>query len=150
MSWFASVNIDDIPDNPNELPNNTYKFKVTSAKVGPTKDGSKTGISFKYQIIEGSYSSFFPLNDWCRVPDNKTNPDEVEKMLSYLKMRLLAWGFSIDEIQHFGPETVEQCIGREFYGTTSLKKENGHTNIRVVKFDPVSDDNDTQMIDFGV
>jgi len=139
MSWFSDVNVDDIPDNPNELPNNTYKFQVISAVLAPTKQGDKTGITFKYQIIEGSYSNFFPLVDWVRVPDANTKKDEIQRMLSYLKMRLLAFGFSTEEIQAFGPEMVEKCIGRVFYGTTSSKKDGDNVQIRVQKFDPVNE-----------
>lgn len=144
MGFFDSVNIDDIPDNPNELPNNTYKFQVISAELKPTKDNSKTGITFKYQIVEGSWSNFFPLVDWCRVPDASVKPDEMQRMLSYLKMRLIAFGFTPEDIQAFGPGDEAKCIGRDFYGTTSIKKDGDNTQIRVQKFDPINDG----MVDF--
>jgi hypothetical protein len=144
-SWFAGTDIDDIPDNPNELPNNTYKFQVISAELKPTKDESKTGITFKYQIIEGSWSNFFPLVDWCRVPDAKVKPEEQQRMLSYLKMRLLAFGFTPEEIQEFGPGSELKTVGRNFYGTTSVKKDKDQTQIRVVKFDPIGDGVDTDV-----
>lgn len=146
MSWFSDTDVNDIPDDPNHLPNDTYKMKVISAKVGETKPNpnnpnwtKKTGITFKYQIIEGSYSTFFPLNEWVRVPDGNTKEDETTRMLSYLKMRLLAFGFTPEEIQDFGPETLDEVMGREFYGTTSIKKDGDRVNIKVVKFDPISD-----------
>jgi hypothetical protein len=144
MGFFDSVNVDDIPDNPNELPNNTYKFQVISAELKPTKNNDKTGITFKYQIVEGAWSNFFPLVDWCRVPDNNVKPDEVQRMLSYLKMRLIAFGFSPEEIQAFDPDDVSKCVGREFYGTTSAKKDGENTQIRVQRFDPIGDG----MVDF--
>lgn len=148
MGWFSTVNVDDIPDNPNELPNNTYKFQVTSVELKPTKDKSKTGITFKYQIIEGAWSNFFPLVDWVRVPDANTKPDEIERMLSYLKMRLLAFGFSLDEIQEFDKGDEIKCLRREFWGTTYAKKgDDNNTQIRVQKFDPIGDGSDTE-IDF--
>lgn len=148
MGWFDSVNVDDIPDNPNELPNNTYKFQVTSAELKPTRDGSKTGITFKYQIIEGAWSNFFPLVDWVRVPDANTKPDEIERMLSYLKMRLLAFGFTPDEIQGFEPGSEVKCLQRAFYGTTSAKKsDDNNIQIRVQKFDPIGEGSDT-VVDF--
>lgn len=157
MSWFANVDVDDVPDNPNELPNNTYKFQVISAVLKETTQKydsagqaipTKTGITFKYQILDGSWNNFFPLVDWVRVPDANTRKDEMDRMLSYIKMRLLAFGFSTDEIQQFGPEMVDKCIKRSFYGTTSMKKDNqGNTNIRVVKFDPIGDGANT-IVDF--
>lgn len=148
-SWFAGSNVDDIPDNPNELPNNTYKFLVIGAVHRPTKDNSKTGITFKYQITEGSWSTFFPLVDWVRTPDASMPNDEKQRLLSYLKMRLIAFGFSMDEIQNFGPDTLEKCLNRPFYGTTMCKRtEDGNTNIKVVKFDPIGDGSDTE-VDFG-
>lgn len=143
MSWFSNVNVNDIADNPNELPNNTYHFKITQAELKPTNDGSKTGITFRYQIMSGAYSTFFPLVDWVRVPDANTKSDEVERMLSYLKMRLLAFGYSIEEIQEFGPDMVKGCIGKEFYGTTSMRKDkDNQVNIRVTKFDPIHQEGD--------
>jgi hypothetical protein len=139
-SWFDDVDVDDIPDNPNELPNSTYKFKVTSAKFAPTQAGDKRGITFKYQIVEGSWSNFFPLVDWVRVPDKGMAKDEKERMLSYLKMRLLGFGFAPEDIQSFGPGMVMETLNREFYGTTSAKKDkDNRTNIKVVKFDPIED-----------
>lgn len=150
MSWFSNVNVDDLPDNPNELPNNTYKFRVTSAEIKPTKSGDKTGITFKYQIVEGPYSNFFPLSDWTRVPDSNTKSDEIERMLMYLKMRLVAFGFTMDEIQKFDEKSVDKCVGREFYGTTSCKKTkdnqgNERTQISVVKFDPIGEGSNTEV-----
>jgi hypothetical protein len=158
MSWFAQRNVDDIPDNPNELPNNTYKFRVISAVLKPTQpkqvngvmQAPKTGITFKYQIVEGSWANFFPLSDWVRVPDENCKPDEIDRMLSYLKMRLLAFGFTPDEIQDFGPGSEQKCVNKEFYGTTSAKKDEKtqNINIKVVKFDSISDGVDS-MVDFG-
>lgn len=140
MGFFDSVNVDDIPDNPNELPNNTYLFQVTSAELKPTKDGSKTGITFKYQIIEGAWSTFFPLVDWVRVPDANCKADEIPRMLSYLKMRLLAFGFTPDEIQEWDKGHEVKTLNRRFYGTTSAKTEGSNTQIRVQKFDPFDPD----------
>lgn len=145
MGFFANHNVDDIPDDPNALPNNTYHFQVTSAELKPTKDGSKTGITFKYQIISGPWSNFFPLTDWVQVPDEKTPADKIERMLSYLKMRLLAFNFTPDEIQEFDKANVPDTIRREFYGTTNLKKDGNNTQIRVVRFDPVGDGVNTDV-----
>lgn len=148
-SWFEGSNVDDIPDNPNELPNNTYKFRVISAQHRPTRDNSKTGITFKYQIVAGPWSTFFPLVDWVRTPEASMPKDEKQRLLSYLKMRLIGFGFDMDEIQKFGPSMLDQCLNREFYGTTSFKKNDDNTsNIKLVKFDPIGDGIDTP-VDFG-
>lgn len=137
MGFFDGVDIDDVPDNPNELPNDTYKFEVISAKLGPTKDKSKTGITFKYQIIEGGWSTFFPISDWVQTPEEgKTAKDDAIRMLSALKMRLLAFGFESDEIQTWDKGDEMKCIKRRFFGTTGRQKREGQTdNIRVIKFD---------------
>lgn len=150
MSFFEGYEVDDIADDPNNLPNDTYKFKVTQAELKLTKDGSKTGITFRYQIVEGQWSTFYPLVDWVQVPDKGVPKDERGRMLSYLKSRLLAFGFSTEEIQGFGPGSEKECINRYFWGTTSSRKDRntGNTSIRVVKFDPVGDGADT-MVDFG-
>jgi hypothetical protein len=135
-SWFDGTDVDDIPDNPNELPNNTYKFRVTAAQHRPTKDNTKTGITFKYQIVDGPWSTFFPLVDWVQTPNASVPADEKQRLLSYLKMRLIAFGFDMSEIQSFGPATLEKCLNREFYGTTNSRKNtDGTVNIKVVKFD---------------
>jgi hypothetical protein len=141
-SWFddAEVDIDDVPDNPNELPNNTYLFEVVQAKHSPTKNNaSKEGITFKYQIVQGPWSSFFPITDWSETPVKGVTPkDKAQLMLSYVKMRLLAFGYSVDEIRSVAnPNNIGQCVGRKFYGTTKVtKNKDGQTQIRVVKFDP--------------
>lgn len=146
-SWFADHDVDDIPDDPNFLPNNTYKFEVVKADVGPTTQGDKTGILFRYQIREGEWSTFFPVTDWVRVPDGNTRKDEMERMLSHLKMRLVGFGFSPEEIQKFGPDDIEKCVGRMFYGTTFSKMKDGRPNIRVQKFAVVEEGE--ANIDFG-
>lgn len=147
-SFFGDTDVDDVPDNPNELPNNTYKFRVTAAKFGKTNAGDKVGITFKYQIVEGSWSSFFPLNEWVRVPEKSMPKDEKQRILSYLKMRLLGFGFTPEEIQKFSPGMVSDCVHREFYGTTSAKKDkDNRINIKVVKFDPIGEDDDMGMGD---
>jgi hypothetical protein len=148
MGFFDNIDIDDVPDNPNELPNDTYKFEVTSAKLGPTKDNSKIGITFKYQIIEGPWATFFPISDWVQVPDEKTPRDQVVRMLSSLKMRLLAFGFTPDQIKTWDKGHEMQCIKKRFFGTTGRQKREGQTdNIRVLKFDPIGDGADT-LVDF--
>jgi hypothetical protein len=69
-------------------------------------------------------------------------------MLSYIKMRLLAFGFSPEEIQNFGPNMISQCVNRSFYGTTFAKKDKeNNNNIRVVKFDPIDDPSYAGMLD---
>lgn len=144
MSFFSGQNADDIPDNPNELPNNTYTMQVIDAKYGPTKGGDKMGILFKHQIIEGAWQTFFPLVDWIEVPTDNTPADKVGRMLSALKMRLLAFGLTIKEIQDFGPDQVNELIGKVFYGTTFAKKDDrtGQANIRVQTFAPVTSADD--------
>lgn len=147
MSYFDDVDANEIPDNPNELPNDTYKMKVIAAKLAPTNAGDKTGITFKYQIIEGPWSTFFPISDWVQVPDGKMTKDDRTRHLSNLKMRLLAWGFELEEIQRFGKDSEKECIGRTFYGTTSLKKDlkANTTNIRIFKFAPLTGGNDDEV-----
>lgn len=147
MSFFDGEDVNEIPDNPNELPNDTYKFQVISAELKPTNDGSKTGIVFKYQILEGPWKSFFPISDWVQVPDQNTRKDEKGRMLSNLKMRLLVWGFPIEEIQAFGKGSEKDCIGRTFYGTTFLKKDlkTQQSNIRISKFAPITENVDDDM-----
>lgn len=139
-SFFGDTDVDDVPDNPNDLPNNTYKFRVISAKYGKTNAGDKVGITFKYQIVEGAWSTFFPLNEWVRVPEKTLPKDERKRLLGYLKMHFLGFGFTPEEIQGLKPSMVTECVGREFYGTTSTKRDkDGRTNIRVVKFDPIDE-----------
>lgn len=134
MGFFDDHDVDDIPDDPNHLPDNTYAFEVVKAEINPTKDGSKTGIVFRYQILNGEWATFFPLSDWVRVPDKNTESDKVSRILSHLKMRLVGFGFTNDEIQKFSPDNLNDCIGRRFYGTTRSKTNGDRTNISVTKF----------------
>jgi hypothetical protein len=142
FDFFDGVDVDDIPDNPNELPNNTYKFKVTSAKFAETKGGGKFGITFKYQICEGPWSTFFPLTDWVRVPTKSEGlpKDERDRMLAYLKMRLIGFGYTVDELPKIGPKNIGDATGRVFYGTTSSRRDGDRVNYKVWKFDPVTED----------
>jgi hypothetical protein len=148
-SFFEGIDdIDEIPDNPNELPNNTYEFEVIHAEYGPTKAGDKVGISFKYQILRGAYSSFYPLSDWVQIADSSAPVADRKRMLSWLKNRLLAWGFTPEEMRTVASKDgIKDTIGRKFYGTTRLTKQNdGNPNIRVVKFDPIDTEDSEDLL----
>lgn len=144
-SFFDAVDdLDDIPDDPFALPNNTYKVRITAANYGPTQgtkdqDVPKYGITVTYQIIEGEYSTFFPFTEWLHVPgenDDPNDPDEkvrsaVRRSHSSLKKHFLAYGFEQSELRNIKPENglkkpgeVPMLVDREVFVkvTTKLDK----------------------------
>lgn len=147
MSFFDGVkNLDEIPDDPFALPDNTYRCRIVSAEHNPTRnDPNKYGILVKYQIIEGDYSNFLPFGEWIHTPNSSDDPDNPQIRRSYanLKKHFIAYGFGADELAGV---TVEALKDREVYIKTRSVKENGRTNIKVSDLTPVSDGSG---IDFG-
>lgn len=139
MSWFAGRDVEKIADDPNKLPDDTYLFKVTSAEHGASQnDAARMQITFKYQIIEGPWSSFFPLTDWAKTPEN-VDPGEVDRLLSHIKMRYRAFGFSDDEIGKLDPKKAKIAVGKTFWGTTKFNtRPDGSTSLRIVQYSPLN------------
>ena len=142
MSFFGKVkNLDEVPDNPFDLPNDTYLCEIIDADHKPTAAGDKEGIIVKYQIIEGDHSNFFPFTEWLWTPD--MDPDDiedpklkrsVEMAYSNLKKHFLSYGFGADELESVTPKDnkVPALIGRRVYlkcGT--VKQKDGRKNVKV-------------------
>ena len=142
MSFFDNVkNLDEIPDDPFGLPDNTYLCRIVDATHGPTKDGSKYGILVKYQIIEGAYSSFIPFGEWLHTPGESDDVNDPQIVRSYanLKKHFKAYGFGEDEIRTITVEDLKDC---EVYVKTYTKTENGRKNIKVADLTAVSGSNE--------
>lgn len=138
MGWFDGHDVDKISDDPNKLPDNTYKFKVIAAEHGPSRnDPTRMQLSFKYQIIEGPWASFYPISDWAQTPEN-VDPAIVERLLSHIKVRFRAFGYSDEEIAKLDPKKLKNCINRVFYGTTRFtERPDGSTGIRITQYSPI-------------
>jgi hypothetical protein len=139
MSFFDNVeNLDEIPDDPFALPDNTYLCRIVEATHDHTKnDKNKFGILVKYQIIEGPFSSFFPFGEWLHTPNPSDDPNDMQTMRSYanLKKHFMAYGFGADELKSV---TVEDLKDREVYVKTYTKKDKeGRNNIRIADLTPV-------------
>lgn len=139
-----NVKIDEIPDNPNFIPDNTYKCCVVGAEEKLTQNEDKNGLTIEWQIVEGDFTSAFPFKHWLQIPlddqpDEYYSSPEVMKMMSYVKKLYLGLGFTEDELA-----TVEtqDLITREAYVTVKNrqnKKNPEYTNLNVTGVRSIED-----------
>lgn len=117
------VDIDDIPDNPNHLPEDTYICRITKAEMRPTKNNAqKIGLTITYQIDEGEYASAWPFTEWLEVVRKKVedcNPDE-KKAYSRMKKHFKAWGYPADSFKGVKPADL---VGKYCKVRTRNKKD---------------------------
>src|SRR5690349_19354591 len=88
----GSIDIDEIPDNPNHLPEGTYTCRITKAVLKKTNAGDKVGLTLTYQIQDGEYKTMFPFTEWLWVPTSPSGDDgtwtfEETRAQSRLKKR---------------------------------------------------------------
>jgi len=103
------VDIDDIPDNPNHLPEDIYVCRISKAVMKPTNAGDKVGLTLTYQIIEGPYSSSFPFTEWLWIPKVEKGVEltvEEIRANSRLKNHFISAGFGADEIRGKKPRDL--------------------------------------------
>lgn len=134
----GNIDLDEIPDDPNYLPEDVYTCRITKAVAKATANGDKVGLTITYQITEGEYSSAFPFTEWLQIPQiprkkdgSLTRPLTVEekKQFSRLKNHFTAYGFGADEILSVKPDAL---IGRYAKVKTSNKKQDdGTTRISI-------------------
>lgn len=120
MSLFGELDLEDAPDDPNAIPDDTYKAFLVDVKQGPTqKDPQKIGTTFKFKISEGKYDGR-EVTEW-----KSSMKDDDEQTKGYLKARLLSLGIPEDRLS-----TVEKddLVGKEVRIT--VKNRNGYTNIQ--------------------
>ena len=115
---FGDLNLEDAPDDPNAIPDNTYEAYLTDLKKGPTKDGSKVGVTFTYTISEGALDGR-KVTEW-----KSANPTDDEATKGYLKQRILGLGVPADRISQVDPSDL---IGKHVYIT--VKNRNGYANV---------------------
>jgi hypothetical protein len=145
------LEIDEVPDNPNFLPDDVYHCKVTEAILKPTSKKDKIGITLKYQIIAGDYSIAFPFTEWLWVPrkphkDYEFTPEE-KRANSRLKLHFAAAGYGADEMKKLG---AKDFIGRELKVRTRNKPDsNGMDRPSVVAVMPVDDGDSSSDANFS-
>jgi hypothetical protein len=125
------IDVDEIPDNPNHLPEDTYTCRIIKADLKPTKNGDKIGLTLNYQITEGPYSTAFPITEWLWCPrkprkedgsvdkDYEWTPEET-RANSRLKKHFLAAGYGIDEVRKTKPS---ELIGKYIKVRTKNKTD---------------------------
>lgn len=136
------IDVDDIPDNPNHLPEDTYICRVAKAVLKPTANKDKIGLTISYQIIEGPYRTMFPFTEWLHVPrksEIETEEDKVKaaRNNAKLKQRYIAFGIPADE---FKSTTPQDLLNREVMVKTQNKKQDGQERINVRSVEAVSEE----------
>jgi len=120
-SLFGDLDLENAPDDPNAIPDGTYRAFLTDVKKGPTKDNSKVGVTFKFKISEGDYDGS-EVTEW-----KSANRDDDQKTKGYLKQRIISLGVPADRINVVDPGDL---IGKDCYIT--VKNRNGYTNVNKV------------------
>ena len=121
MSLFGDLDLESAPDDPNAIPDGTYRAFLTDLKKGPTKDGSKVGVTFKYKVSEGAYDGH-QVTEWKSA---NTSDDDTTK--AWLKQRIIGLGVPADRMSSVDPDDL---IGKDVYIT--VKNRNGFANVNKV------------------
>lgn len=151
-----SLEIDEIPDNPNHLPDDVYTCQVMNAELKLTANKDKVGITLKYQIVDGPYSTAFPFTEWLWVPRAKKDPEtgklipftvDEQRANSRLKKHFIAAGFGADEMKGKG---AKDFLGKFMKVRTRNKKDNnGMDRPNVVDVMPINEGSEEGMDIFG-
>jgi len=147
------IEVDEIPDNPNHLPEDVYTCRISNAKLKLTANKDKVGLTIWYQITEGDYASSFPFTEWLWCPrrkkDEKGNPVpytvEETRANSKLKKRYEAFGIPADEFRTTRPENL---IGLYVKVKTKNRQQDDQERINVSMIMPV--DGGTEGSDEGM
>lgn len=154
---FEDVDFEAIPDDPFQLPPNTYIMRVTSAKMNPGKENvNRYSIAMVYEVIDGQYKGR-KVREWLHYPTKNDGVEADKKVisLSLMKARLTAFGYAPDEIKSFNHRNYqEMMIGKEFAGTTYNQKDRNsdQVNVRLNKTTPLNVENSLlsdKSLDFG-
>jgi hypothetical protein len=135
------VDLDEIPDDPNYIPEGVYLCSITGAVLKKTAKGDKVGMTIKYQIIAGEYDSAFPFTEWLWVPrvkpGEKPTPEET-RARSRMMNHFLAYGFPKDEHKTIQPShLVDRQVKVQ---TRNKKQDDGTSRINIVNVLSVDDD----------
>lgn len=149
---FDSVELDSLPDNPFELPANTYRWRIVGAEMKMSEKGN-LGLILKYSVAEGSYVNR-QAGEWLRIPFPKDGLDEAQRTQAFsnLNLHLRAFGLSDDQIKTFSHRNCNQLLGSEFWGTTvnvTRKDDPSRKDIRFTKLVSLTGRTDTDYDPFG-
>ena len=115
MSLFGDLDLENAPDDPNAIPDSTYRAFLTDiSKKGTQKDPHKIGVTFKYRISEGNYEGR-EVTEW-----KSANPGDDERTKGYLKQRLINLGVPTDRLSQVDPDDL---IGKDVYVTVKNRGE---------------------------
>lgn len=148
------IDVDEIPDNPNHLPEDVYTCRVTNAVMKLTKNKDKVGLTVTYQITQGPYSSAFPFTEWLHCPRRQKDEDgnpipftvEETRANSRLKKRYEALGIPADEFAKTQPKDL---VGLYVKVKTRNQTQDDMERINVRMVMPVDDGEDVEGSDEG-
>jgi Protein of unknown function (DUF669) len=107
-SLFGDLDVASAEDNPFKIPDNSYAAFVSDVKVGPTKDGSKQGMTIHYEISQGDHMGK-SVREWKHIvqPANpKQLTSDEARSASFLKQRLTSLGIPADRMNKVTPEDI--------------------------------------------
>lgn len=139
------IDVDEIPDNPNHLPEDVYTCRIANAVLKLTAKKDKVGLTISYQISEGDYSSSFPFTEWLWCPRKRKDENgevipftvEETRANSKLKKRYESFGIGADEFKTTKPKDL---IGIYVKVRTKNRTQDDNERINVVQVLPVDDD----------
>lgn len=119
MGLFDGLDLANAPADPWKIADGTHKFIISEApKVGPTQDGKKNGILFRFEITEGDVGK--NKTEWLEIPAVGDASAEAVTRRSFLRQRLESLG--VPEAKF---DTIEPAdfIGTEGYLTVETSKK---------------------------
>lgn len=114
MGLFGDLDVESAADDPFKVEPGVYEATVTDVAVGPTKDGSKTGMTIIFTISPTDEDNAGKtVREWKQIPmpaDPKKLSADDKRAMSFLKSRLLDLGIPETRVNDVLPEDL---IGKE-------------------------------------
>lgn len=128
MGLFGDLDVASAADNPWDVDDGTYEVTVTSAKVGPTKDGKKKGLTLEYTITTEGKMKGRKVQEWKEIPqpaDPQNLTPEEDKQASFLKMRLSTLGIPEKQMN-----TIDTDDLVAIDAVITVQNKDGYTNVK--------------------
>ena len=127
MGFFGDVDVSDIKNDPFSIDDGTYSAIVSDIKSGPTRDGSKQGLTVTFTVTDEEAEGK-RVSRWVLIPEvaDTANPTADEsRSLSFLKKAIMDLGVEADAVNDVD---AEDLIGNEVM--ISVQTKGDYTNVK--------------------
>jgi hypothetical protein len=132
MGLFDGLGLSEVSSDPWSVMDGTYQFNVVDCTAGPTKDGLKNGILFKFEVISEGSEQGKTQTEWLEIPKKDDVSGDAMRCRSFLRARMESLG--IPETK-FNSVDAADFISITGYMTIATGKKKGGKYIAKITLD---------------